>query len=309
MDTLQLIRKMTRPRQLVLSVAVALAAYSCALLRGEAESTQAIVFFFFILTAQLGGNFGTAYYRALLDRPAKNPLYDYREEYNYPVNVAREGVKGSLIVSAMIALSIAIFVGWWTLIGFALFFVNLGFYSLSKMPLQRSVWDLLVPFLNFGLLGVGFGASLEFTYDNPHPWAWYYASPALFGGLWMGVIVLTVYLTGWMQTTAEKTHTPADVLNHGKIRAAVFCIGVLFLALVLTFVFTQHVRARYIMSLVGLIPFVVNTYIWWRLRDPEACKDPKMQNLALFNVVLTAVLMLISTVITGDSDRSRIMFI
>lgn len=311
MNSTQRILKTTgKPETLLMSLAVVVAGTACARLRGEMEILQASICLLYAFATQLLANFTIAY-----SDITHGDITHFDERFYGDSTVKTlTGMAciATLIISLMLGLVVEVGSGPWAFIPGAVIYLCIYASTMMPIPLKKTPFGMLLPFLLFGLIGVGGSAQVELYYDNPDPFAWYYMSSYIFTGTAMGFLSVPIYMCGnlrFMKNDKENMRITFPV-KFGKKATfrAIFISGLCFYALIEVFVFTQHVRRPWIATAVFSLPLIFNTWITVRLSKGWNLKI-RPGYMAMLNYLLVAVLMMVYALIFGDSDRSRIMYI
>lgn len=326
MPTENLLKRCARPDTLILSVGTVLAATAVARLRGEMEVLQGIFCLFFAVSTQLMANFAHRYFNLKHHYGANMDDRIYKRQLNPEIEekVSCEGYKGMMLISVTIGLSIvSIFDGWWMLIVGALVYALSLLSNFGRQTIFRSALSPLVPFLLFGVIGVGGGTLVQTTYDNPNPFDWYYVGPALIVGIAMGFFASNVLLLhSYTNVESDRENNLQSFATRFGIkgcRILIFVNGTLAVAILTIFVFTQHlgeysplISSTLVCKCLALIPvlvgFLLNVMILTKT-DNHGRNGIESTNLSMYNFLLVGFLMFVISFIIGDPDRSRVMFI
>lgn len=247
MNTINLLKKIIMPNSLWMSVGMMLAACAAANVRGEFKPLQAILCLLLALVMQLLANFSHRYYDA---------KYQYGENiddglYRRPGGMAnvlaltKEGTTAMFIISLTVGLVVLAFAGWWAvgpgLLAYALIFGS----NSGPRPLLRTPWGVIVPFIGFGILGVGTMAQIQICYLNPNPWNWWVMAPWVLGGGGMGFLAVNVQLLHNIahRQTDEDIDKDTFTVNHGVKPTVWFMVINAVLSVLPMLIFAIYLRA------------------------------------------------------------------
>ncbi|MCM1152459.1 MAG: prenyltransferase [Muribaculum sp.] len=313
----EILAKTSRWHTLVMSLGVIIAATACAALRGEMEFLPASICLLFAMVTQMTGNFYYYYADASsgLGEAIDDSLFNRNANSETVKTICRAAATASLIVSLTLGFTMFAMAGWWTLVPAAVIYGLIYLNYTTPALLSSRPFGFLVPLFLFGIVGIGPAAMMQVEYENPDPFAWYYVSPMVFTTIAMGFLganSLLVYNFCHLRHDIDNCRNTFTV-RYGKPATSnlVGIFGMLYMVLITVFVFTQHVRCPWVALGVAVIPFAINTYVTWRLKDPDITERQTLNltRLCMANYVLSSLLMLTIALIFGDDDRSRIMYI
>ncbi|MCM1376900.1 MAG: prenyltransferase [Clostridium sp.] len=319
MKITQVLIKSLRPDTLLMSAGVVIAGTACALLRGESEWLPASLCFIYAVLIQAAGNllhrhFDAAnHYGETLD----DRLYGTGIIGNVNDDIIRDAsgkvAMGLIILSATVGLGLLAMGGWWTLITAALVYSLTYLTYGGPMPIFRTVFSPLVPFLLFGIVGIGSSAMLQIQHDNPYGFEWYFVSPCIFTTIAMGFLAANIQLIhgyDYRDRDAENLKISFAVkFGRTATIGMVLFNAIAYMTLIAVFVFTQNVRYPWIASAVALVPFVMTI---WAVIKMAKCRHDNYSDtparIAVYIYLISSVMMLTFAICFGDPDRSRLMF-
>lgn len=313
----EILSKTGRYPSLVMGCGATIAATACALLRGEMEWVPASICLLFALVTQLMGNFYYYYADASdgLGESIDDSIFSRNADTNLVKIICRASYMACLIISITLGLAMLTMAGWWTLVPAVIIYGLIYLNYTTPALLSARPYGFIIPFLLFGIISIGPAALLQVGHDNTNPFAWYYLAPIVFSSVAMGFLAanaLLVYNYGHVKHDIENCRDTFTV-KYGKpaTRFLVGLFGVLYFALIAVFVFTQPIRSPWVSFCVALIPFAINCWVTYKLDDPNLSEGSclNLTRICMANYVLSAILMLIVSIVLGDPDKStQLMF-
>lgn len=334
MDIVTSLRQSARLDTIVLPAGLVLAATGCATLRGEAEILPASLCFLFALFAQIGGNFAYRHY---------NAKYNHGE---FLEDVSAHGLDTSmldltgmaarlmLILSATVGLAILTMSGWWTIAAAVVIYGLIAANYATANPLYHTPWAPIVPFLLFGVIGIGCSAMIQVYHDNPDPFSWYNMSPCVFTSIALGFLAANIQIIHSYSFINRDTeiHKQSFCVKFGRKASimTVFFSGVAYLAIIWIFVLTQHIGdhpeySRFpevyrffgsiglsmagFSTIVAIIPFLMNCRVCLMMRkQKEDDLTDYIARKAMYSYFVAGLLVYVVALLFGDADNSHIIY-
>ncbi|MDE7380967.1 MAG: prenyltransferase [Muribaculaceae bacterium] len=313
MNRKSVIYKCIDPMTMLLPLSMTIVGTAAAAFRGEMELLLAIVMLVFGITAQLTMNFAKtatdlSHHRGLY---LNQDVYDGKSDNEQVMSFAREGARGMVLLSLTIGVTIMGMVGTWVLIPAVAVLLVGWLYVSGPYPLNRTYFAPFACFVLYGVLCVGTTGFMEEQHDNPDFANRYFLLPIWVYSAATGLQVINAWLLKAFESQEEdKSEAVSSIpLLFGRRATVVLIVfnALASIACLAWFAFTHsESNLRWLLLLPPVASFLVGRYVTYRLTKRKPFGKYSFFEVGLLVVLGYSVLLLIVSLICGDSDRSEL---
>lgn len=296
---------------LMMGVGAVFAGMASAALHGNFEYLQATLCLLFVIFLQLSGNYYYLYYDESqgcgnfigTDTNDKPALY---------IRMLREFSCGVFMMAIMAGLVMAAMGGWWVFI-VGLVIIGISWLTCGgSLPLLRTPFAVIPTFILFGPLCVITTSLIQSSYETKEMFNWFDMAPAIYMSVVIGLMAVNAYLLYCYSTIVtdlrNSKYTFANQFGRTATRVLFFCNGLAYTAVSIFMCINLHLDLKGIDMLPSTLCFIIDLYIWWKMRTLPRHKLVKLIPLGTLNILIMGVLSFIIFIITGTPDDSKFTF-
>ncbi|MBD5358623.1 MAG: prenyltransferase [Bacteroides sp.] len=296
---------------LMMGVGAVFAGMAAATLHGNAEYLPATLCLLFVIFMQLAGNYYYLYYDE-----SKNcgTFIDSHIQHTNPISVTmlREFSYGVMLLASMIGVTLAAMGGWWVFIIGIIIVVLSWFTCGGALPLLRTPFGLIPTFLLFGPLCVITTSLIQSAREAKEMLNWFDLTPAIYISVVMGLMAVNAYLLyGYSTIVTDLRNSKQSFANQSgrRITRTVFLINGLVYTTVSVFMcINLHLDLLALNLLPTIICFIIDIYIWWKMRAMPRYRLKELVPLGTLNMLIMGLLSFIIFELTGTPDDSTFTF-
>ena len=297
---------------LMMGAGAVLAGTACAALRGNAEYLPATLCLLFTIFAQLSANY---YYQYFDDVNNCGSIIDNKIQTKASTDnfsLRKEASFGMALIALMIGLTLAGMEGWWIiLIGIVV--VLFAWLSCGgSTPLLRTPFGPLCSFILFGPIAVISTSLIQSMREAQEPLNWFDITPSLYMSVVIGLMCVNTTLLYAYSTmlTDLRNAKQSFVTAYGRkaTRALFLFNGIVYTGVTVFMCVSLHLDLKGLDMLPSAICFIIDIYIWWKMRTTPRYKLYKLIDLGNFNVLLMGLLSFLIFELTGIPDDSQLTF-
>lgn len=297
---------------LMMGAGAVFAGSAAAILRGNFEILPASLCLLFVIFMQLGGNYYYTYFDESRNCGSAIDKRIASQKSQISLPMLKEFSFGLLLLSAMVGLALLTMCGLWTLpIGIAI--MALSWFSCGgNEPLLRTPFGIFATFILFGPLCVIPTSLVQSFREAIVIYNWFDIAPAIFMSIVIGLMasnanILYGYST-YLTDLRNSKRTFVTQWGRKATRVVFFINGLLYTAVSYFMCINLHLDLYGLDMLPSTLCFIIDLYIWWKMRTLPRYKLKSLVPIGTLNVLLMGLLSLIIFSITGVPDDSRFTF-
>lgn len=269
-----------RLSSIMMGIGAVLAGTACAALRGNTEVLPATLCIIFVIFAQLAGNFSYRYFDVSHSCGTEIDNMIAKHSTRNSSYFLREGSIACLFLALMCGLALIAMGGWWVIVAGA-FIAVLGWLTMSgNLPLLRTPYGIICPFILFGPMCVIPTSLLQSMHEATEPLNWFDITPSLYMSIVIGLMcVNATMLYSYSNYYLDKRNSKDTfVATCGrKVTRIVFIVNcILYTAVSVTMCLMLNLPLNGLDMVPSTLCFILDIYIWWQMKNhaKTSAKEP-----------------------------------
>lgn len=298
---------------LMIGAGAVFAGIAAAGLHGNIEYLPATLCMLFTLFMQLAGNYYYQYYDESRNcgRSIDKRINSMGTPVIAPV-MLREFSYGMFLVAMMVGFALVAMGGWWVLVVGIVVVVLTWFTCGGTMPLLRTQYGVITTFLLFGPICVITTSLIQSSHEARQMYNWFDLGPAIYMSVVIGFMAINANLLYGYSTylTDLRNAKVTFVTTYGRkaTRVVFFINGLIYTAVSVLMCLNLHLDLCGFDMVPSTLCFIIDLYIWWKMRTTQRYKLVGLINLGTLNVLIMGLLSFIIFEVTGLPDDSKFTF-
>lgn len=300
---------------LMVGIGAVFAGMAAAGLHGNLEYLPATLCMLFVVFLQLAGNYYYLYYDESRNcgwSIDKKISTSRRDDNKVSLIMLKEFSYGMALLAIMVGFAIVYMGGWWTLIVGIVIMVITWFTCGGTMPLLRTQYGVLATFILFGPICVITTSLLQSSHEARQMYNWFDLGPAIYISVVIGFMAINANLLYGYSTylTDLRNSKTTFVTTYGRkaTRIVFFINGLLYTAVSVLMCKNLHLDLYGLDMVPSTLCFIIDLYIWWKMRTTPRYKLANLITLGTLNVLIMGILSYLIFEFTGVPDDSKFTF-
>lgn len=295
----------------MMGLGAAAAGTACAAIRGNTEYLPATLCALFAMFMQLAGNF--SYRRAdLILMPKEIKSEPSQFSFSDKLLYLRECSYTCLMLAGICGMALAAMGGWWVMVVGA-FIIGISRFTMDgAIPLLRTPYGILAPFILFGPVCVICTSLIQSMHEATHPLNWYDITPSLYMSIVIGLMCVnaTMLYSYANYPRDRKIGKETFVVRIGRRNARIIFIinSVIYTVVTVFMCLKLHLSLNGLDMMPSTLCFILDIYIWWKMRTLKRTQLKELVDVGNFNVLLMGLLSFLIFELTGVPDDSTLTF-
>lgn len=300
-----------RLSSVMMGLGAAAAGTACAAIRGNTEYLPATLCALFAMFMQLAGNF--SYRRAdLILMPKEIKSEPSQFSFSDKLLYLRECSYTCLMLAGICGMALAAMGGWWVMVVGA-FIIGISRFTMDgAIPLLRTPYGILAPFILFGPVCVICTSLIQSMHEATHPLNWYDITPSLYMSIVIGLMCVnaTMLYSYANYPRDRKIGKETFVVRIGRRNARIIFIinSVIYTVVTVFMCLKLHLSLNGLDMMPSTLCFILDIYIWWKMRTLKRTQLKELVDVGNFNVLLMGLLSFLIFELTGVPDDSTLTF-
>lgn len=296
----------------MMGIGAVLAGTASAAIRGNTEYMPATLCIIFVVCAQMSANMYYRYYDVTHNCGNNIDEGNSSKAVREMLMHLKEYSTGMFLLAVMTGMAIITMAGAWSLMLGAFIVVAGWLSSGGSLPLLRTPYGIVCSFIFFGPVCVFSTSLIQSMHEASQPLNWYDITPALYMSLAIGLMCInSTMLYGYASYYRDLRNSKASfvTLCGRRITRIIFIVnGALYTAIIIGMCYSLHLNIYSLEMTPSVLCFIIDIYIWWKMRTLPRYKDYTLIDVGNFNVLLMGLLSFLIFEITGVPDDSRLTF-
>lgn len=296
---------------LMMGAGATFAGIASAALHGNTEYLPATLCVIFAIFMQLAGNYYYLYY----DETQNCGTFidsQINDKSNISMRMLKEFSFGVFMLAIMVGFVLAAMGGWWVFV-IGLIVVGLSWITCGgSMPLLRTPWALIPTFFLFGPICVISTSIIQSARETDEIVNWFDIAPSIFMSVVIGLMAVNAYLLYCYSTIVtdlrNSKYTFANQFGRTATRVLFFINGLIYTAVSYFMCINLHLDMYGLDMLPSTLCFIIDLYIWWKMRTLPRYKLVSLVPLGTLNILIMGLLSFIMFEFTGTPDDSKFTF-
>lgn len=295
---------------LMMGVGAVFAGTASAALRGNTEFLPATLCLLFVIFLQLGANFYYVYYDE--SHNCGNSIDSKISGGKTPAALIKEFSFGMVLLAVMVGLALTTMGGWWVFFVGVFILAATWFTCGGSIPLLRTPYGVICTFILFGPVCVMSTSLIQSQHESTTPLNWFDITPSLYMSIVIGLMCANANLlygySTYLTDLRNSKQSFCTYFGRKTTRVVFFINGLLYTAVSVFMCLSLHLDLYGLDMVPSTICFIIDIYIWWKMRTLPRHKLRSLVPIGTFNVLLMGLLSFLIFELTGVPDDSQLTF-